>query len=164
MRQRTIGSDFRYDITKQPYCAELSNRPSEPYLGVRPLAQVLLWLHGQPGGSSFQAGGSRCGFGTFSAWAPRAHPEIMWAKFRSMVEGARIASERLWGSHLRVRQSETVKVDATRWSAFPVLLLSNLRYVPLAGSRWPRASQLGRCRPEFSASLKGASSPILSAE
>ena len=37
-----------------------------------------------------------CGFGTFSAWAPRVHPEIMWAKFRSLVEGARIASERLW--------------------------------------------------------------------
>jgi 5-methyltetrahydropteroyltriglutamate--homocysteine methyltransferase len=37
-----------------------------------------------------------CGFGTFSAWAPRVHPEIMWAKFRSLVEGARIASDRLW--------------------------------------------------------------------
>jgi 5-methyltetrahydropteroyltriglutamate--homocysteine methyltransferase len=40
---------------------------------------------------------SDCGFGTFSAWAPRVHPEIMWAKFHSLVEGARIASERLWG-------------------------------------------------------------------
>ena len=50
-----------------------------------------------------------CGFGTFSAWAPRVHPEIMWAKFDSMVEGARIASERLWGSHLSERQRERVK-------------------------------------------------------
>ena len=50
-----------------------------------------------------------CGFGTFSAWAPRVHPEIMWAKFHSMVEGARIASERLWGSHLSERQRERVK-------------------------------------------------------
>ena len=50
-----------------------------------------------------------CGFGTFSAWAPRVHPEIMWAKFRSMVEGARTASERLWGSHVGERQGETVK-------------------------------------------------------
>jgi 5-methyltetrahydropteroyltriglutamate--homocysteine methyltransferase len=50
-----------------------------------------------------------CGFGTFSAWAPRVHPEIMWAKFHSMVEGARIASERLWGSHVGERQGETVK-------------------------------------------------------
>jgi 5-methyltetrahydropteroyltriglutamate--homocysteine methyltransferase len=38
-----------------------------------------------------------CGFGTFSAWAPRVHPEIMWAKFASLVEGARRASEQLWG-------------------------------------------------------------------
>jgi 5-methyltetrahydropteroyltriglutamate--homocysteine methyltransferase len=37
-----------------------------------------------------------CGFGTFSAWTPRVHPEIMWAKLGSMVEGARIASARLW--------------------------------------------------------------------
>ena len=50
-----------------------------------------------------------CGFGTFSAWAPRVYPEIMWAKFHSMVEGARIASERLWGSHLSERQRERVK-------------------------------------------------------
>jgi 5-methyltetrahydropteroyltriglutamate--homocysteine methyltransferase len=49
-----------------------------------------------------------CGFGTFSAWAPRVHPEIMWAKFRSTVEGARIASERLWGSHLGERHHVTV--------------------------------------------------------
>jgi hypothetical protein len=24
------------------------------------------------------------------------HPEIMWAKFEAMVEGARLASEELW--------------------------------------------------------------------
>jgi 5-methyltetrahydropteroyltriglutamate--homocysteine methyltransferase len=37
-----------------------------------------------------------CGFGTFGGWEPRVHPEIMWAKFRAMVEGARIASRQLW--------------------------------------------------------------------
>jgi len=37
-----------------------------------------------------------CGFGTFGAWEPRVHPEIMWAKFRSMAEGARIATVQLW--------------------------------------------------------------------
>lgn len=37
-----------------------------------------------------------CGFGTFGGWEPRVHPEIMWAKFRSIVEGARIASGQLW--------------------------------------------------------------------
>lgn len=38
-----------------------------------------------------------CGFGTFGGWEPRVHPEIMWAKFEAMVEGARIASAQLWG-------------------------------------------------------------------
>jgi 5-methyltetrahydropteroyltriglutamate--homocysteine methyltransferase len=36
-----------------------------------------------------------CGFGTFGGWEPRVHPEIMWAKFRTMVEGARLASRQL---------------------------------------------------------------------
>jgi 5-methyltetrahydropteroyltriglutamate--homocysteine methyltransferase len=39
-----------------------------------------------------------CGFGTFSTFAIRVHPEIMWAKFEAMVEGARIATKRLWGA------------------------------------------------------------------
>src|SRR5579864_3220100 len=38
-----------------------------------------------------------CGFGTFGGWEPRVHPEIMWAKFGSLAEGARIASGKLWG-------------------------------------------------------------------
>jgi 5-methyltetrahydropteroyltriglutamate--homocysteine methyltransferase len=37
-----------------------------------------------------------CGFGTFGGWEPRVHPEIMWAKFQSMVAGAKIATQRLW--------------------------------------------------------------------
>ena len=41
-------------------------------------------------------GGIMHKFGTFGAWEPRVHPEIMWAKFRSLVEGARIASGQLW--------------------------------------------------------------------
>jgi 5-methyltetrahydropteroyltriglutamate--homocysteine methyltransferase len=39
-----------------------------------------------------------CGFATFSARTPRVHPEIMWAKFGAMVEGARLASRKLWGT------------------------------------------------------------------
>jgi len=38
-----------------------------------------------------------CGFGTFGGWEPRVHPELMWAKFQAMVEGARIATAQLWG-------------------------------------------------------------------
>jgi 5-methyltetrahydropteroyltriglutamate--homocysteine methyltransferase len=37
-----------------------------------------------------------CGFGTFAFRPPRVHPEIMWAKFEAMVDGARLASEELW--------------------------------------------------------------------
>jgi 5-methyltetrahydropteroyltriglutamate--homocysteine methyltransferase len=40
--------------------------------------------------------GIDCGFCQF--WdARRAHPEVQWAKFQSLVEGAAIASKKLWG-------------------------------------------------------------------
>jgi 5-methyltetrahydropteroyltriglutamate--homocysteine methyltransferase len=37
-----------------------------------------------------------CGFGTFAFRPARVHPEIMWAKFAALVEGARLASDRLF--------------------------------------------------------------------
>jgi 5-methyltetrahydropteroyltriglutamate--homocysteine methyltransferase len=39
--------------------------------------------------------GSDCGFGT-SAWGRKVESKIAWAKLRSLVEGARLASEILW--------------------------------------------------------------------
>jgi 5-methyltetrahydropteroyltriglutamate--homocysteine methyltransferase len=39
--------------------------------------------------------GADCGFATF-ARQPTVYPSITWAKFGALVEGARIASERLW--------------------------------------------------------------------
>jgi 5-methyltetrahydropteroyltriglutamate--homocysteine methyltransferase len=39
--------------------------------------------------------GVDCGFATF-AGAPTVMPRISWAKLGSLVEGARIASGRLW--------------------------------------------------------------------
>ncbi|HVG50066.1 MAG TPA: cobalamin-independent methionine synthase II family protein [Xanthobacteraceae bacterium] len=39
---------------------------------------------------------SDCGFAQ-SPFAQRVHPSIMWAKLKSMAEGARMASEYLWG-------------------------------------------------------------------
>ena len=41
--------------------------------------------------------GSDCGFGTQAMEVPEIHPDIVWAKFQAMSEGARLASERLWG-------------------------------------------------------------------
>jgi 5-methyltetrahydropteroyltriglutamate--homocysteine methyltransferase len=40
--------------------------------------------------------GSDCGFATF-AGSKEVHPSIVWAKFTSLVEGARLASQQLWG-------------------------------------------------------------------
>ncbi len=39
--------------------------------------------------------GTDCGFGTFAGYGA-IHPPIAWAKLRSLVEGAEIASRRLW--------------------------------------------------------------------
>jgi len=37
-----------------------------------------------------------CGFGTFAAFLPRVHSEPMWEKFKSMVQGAELATRKLW--------------------------------------------------------------------
>jgi 5-methyltetrahydropteroyltriglutamate--homocysteine methyltransferase len=42
-------------------------------------------------------GGTDCGFGTFAGFGP-VDPDIAYLKLRSLVEGAQIASERLWQS------------------------------------------------------------------
>jgi 5-methyltetrahydropteroyltriglutamate--homocysteine methyltransferase len=41
-------------------------------------------------------GGTDCGFAQ-SPFARRVHPSIMWAKLKALVEGARIATQALWG-------------------------------------------------------------------
>jgi 5-methyltetrahydropteroyltriglutamate--homocysteine methyltransferase len=41
-------------------------------------------------------GGTDCGFAQ-SPFARRVHPTIQWAKLRALAEGARIASDELWG-------------------------------------------------------------------
>ncbi len=40
--------------------------------------------------------GTDCGFGTFAGFGA-VHPDIAYAKLRSLAEGAHIASQRLWG-------------------------------------------------------------------
>ncbi|HXZ66361.1 MAG TPA: cobalamin-independent methionine synthase II family protein [Streptosporangiaceae bacterium] len=40
--------------------------------------------------------GADCGFAQAAA-IKRTHPEVMWAKFESLVAGAQIASQRFWG-------------------------------------------------------------------
>jgi 5-methyltetrahydropteroyltriglutamate--homocysteine methyltransferase len=40
--------------------------------------------------------GTDCGFGTFAGFGP-VDPDIVWMKLKSLVDGAAIASKRLWG-------------------------------------------------------------------
>ena len=40
--------------------------------------------------------GTDCGFAQGET-IQRVHPQVMWAKLESLAEGARIASEELWG-------------------------------------------------------------------
>jgi 5-methyltetrahydropteroyltriglutamate--homocysteine methyltransferase len=40
--------------------------------------------------------GTDCGFAQLEG-IQRVHPQVMWAKFEALVEGARIASQELWG-------------------------------------------------------------------
>jgi 5-methyltetrahydropteroyltriglutamate--homocysteine methyltransferase len=42
-----------------------------------------------------------CGFAQ-GPFVRRTHPSIMWAKLRSLVEGARLASARLWAKPARL--------------------------------------------------------------
>jgi 5-methyltetrahydropteroyltriglutamate--homocysteine methyltransferase len=41
--------------------------------------------------------GTDCGFGTFAGFGA-VHPAICWAKLRSLAEGARLATAKLWGA------------------------------------------------------------------
>jgi 5-methyltetrahydropteroyltriglutamate--homocysteine methyltransferase len=40
--------------------------------------------------------GSDCGFSSQATYHPEVHPTVVWAKFRAMAEGARLATAQLW--------------------------------------------------------------------
>jgi len=40
--------------------------------------------------------GTDCGFAQ-SVFGPKIHPDLVWAKFRALAEGARLATKELWG-------------------------------------------------------------------
>ncbi|MBM83563.1 MAG: methionine synthase [Planctomycetaceae bacterium] len=60
------------------------------------IAQRLLRYTGIVGRENV-IGGSDCGFASFAATEQEIHPSIVWAKFANLAEGARIASQELWG-------------------------------------------------------------------
>lgn len=37
-----------------------------------------------------------CGFSSQATYSPEIHPQIVWAKFEALAEGARRATARLW--------------------------------------------------------------------
>jgi 5-methyltetrahydropteroyltriglutamate--homocysteine methyltransferase len=41
--------------------------------------------------------GSDCGFSSQATYDPEVHPTVVWAKFRAMAEGAKLATAHLWG-------------------------------------------------------------------
>jgi 5-methyltetrahydropteroyltriglutamate--homocysteine methyltransferase len=45
--------------------------------------------------------GSDCGFSAQATAEPEIHPTVVWAKFQAMAEGARLASQQLWGGRGR---------------------------------------------------------------
>jgi 5-methyltetrahydropteroyltriglutamate--homocysteine methyltransferase len=59
------------------------------------IAQRLMRFAEVAGKENVMAG-SDCGFASFAATEQEIHPSIVWAKFRNLAEGARLASERLW--------------------------------------------------------------------
>ena len=60
------------------------------------VAERIERFAGLVGRDNVIAGGD-CGFGTQASATPEVHPSIVWAKFEALAEGARIATERLWG-------------------------------------------------------------------
>jgi 5-methyltetrahydropteroyltriglutamate--homocysteine methyltransferase len=40
--------------------------------------------------------GADCGFSSQATYSPEVHPTVVWAKFRAMAEGARLATKQLW--------------------------------------------------------------------
>jgi 5-methyltetrahydropteroyltriglutamate--homocysteine methyltransferase len=41
--------------------------------------------------------GADCGFSSQATYTPEVHPTVVWAKFRALAEGGRLATQQLWG-------------------------------------------------------------------
>jgi 5-methyltetrahydropteroyltriglutamate--homocysteine methyltransferase len=48
-------------------------------------------------GKEYVVAGADCGFSSQATYHTEVHPTVVWAKFEAMRDGARLASERLWG-------------------------------------------------------------------
>jgi len=59
------------------------------------IADFLVLYAGQVGRERVIAGAD-CGFSSSATFSPEVNPKVVWAKFRALAEGARLATERLW--------------------------------------------------------------------
>ena len=59
------------------------------------IAEWLVRFAGLVGRENVIAGAD-CGFSSQACYHTEVHPTVIWAKFKAMVEGARIASDKLW--------------------------------------------------------------------
>jgi 5-methyltetrahydropteroyltriglutamate--homocysteine methyltransferase len=59
------------------------------------VADRLIRFAGLIGRENVMAG-TDCGFAQIES-LQRVHPQVMWAKFEALAEGARLASNALWG-------------------------------------------------------------------
>jgi 5-methyltetrahydropteroyltriglutamate--homocysteine methyltransferase len=57
----------------------------------------LLGNYGRLVGRENVIAGADCGFSSQATYAPEVHPSVAWAKLAALVEGARLATERLFG-------------------------------------------------------------------
>lgn len=60
------------------------------------IAEWLVRFAGLVGRENVIAGAD-CGFSSQACYHTEVHPTVIWAKFKAMTEGARIASDKLWG-------------------------------------------------------------------
>ena len=59
------------------------------------IAEWLVRFAGMVGRENLLAGAD-CGFSSQACYHTEVHPTVIWAKFRALAEGARLASEKLW--------------------------------------------------------------------
>ena len=118
------------------------------------VAQRLVRLAKLVGRENVMAG-TDCGFAQ-SPFAKRVHESIMWAKLRSLSEGARIASAELWGDAARLEELRKVPAQFSAPVAQDRLVLQAQLHVP----RLDRArSQIPSSRPSPGAITSTARSP-----
>jgi 5-methyltetrahydropteroyltriglutamate--homocysteine methyltransferase len=93
-----VFSPNRYYPSQEEYLGAVAEAMKVEYEAIHRAGLVLqLIRYAEVVGRDRVMAGTDCGFGTI-AGMDAVVPTVTWAKFRSQAEGARIASEHLWGA------------------------------------------------------------------